>query len=165
MTVDLLTRLKQRYHVVRFGGRHGQLVAQSGIDRESGRGLVGILHVSVCIVAANMAREITDTLQEDDRLPGEKAGERVCYREWREYEEAVGCDPLQHVDLLMLISAAKLELIFAAHPAQRCGVIEDVFVRVARASDRISYCRITIHLDERRSSGDLETRRVLESKA
>ncbi len=28
---------------------------QSGIDRESGRGLVGILHVSVCIVAANMA--------------------------------------------------------------------------------------------------------------
>ena len=116
----------------------GQLVAQSRIDRESRRDFVGILHVPVRIVAANIAREIADTLQEDDRLPGEEAGERVRYREWREYEEAVGCDPLQYIDLLILVSAAEFQLVLAAYPAQRSREIEDVFVGVARAGDRIT---------------------------
>ena len=114
---------------------------------KSRRDLIRILHVPVRIVAANIAREIADTLQEDDRLPGEEAGECVRYREWREYEEPVGCDPLQHIDLLMLVSAAEFQLVLAAHPAQRSGVIEDVFVGVARAGDRITNRRYS-HLPE-----------------
>ena len=117
------------------------------------------------MVAANIARKIADTLQEDDRLPGEETGERVSYREWREYEKAVGCDPLQHVDLLILVSAAKFQRVLTTHPTQRSRVIEDVFVGIARAGDRITNEGIAIHLDEWRSSGDCETRLVLESKA
>ena len=147
-----------------FGIRDGQLVTQSGIDRESRRDLIRILHVQVRIVAANTAREIADALQEDDRLPGEEAGERVRNREWREYEEAVGRNPLQHVDLLMLISSAEFHCVLAAHPAHRSGVIKDVFVGVAWAGDRITNRGIAIYLDEWRSSGDSETRFVLESK-
>ena len=55
-----------------------------------------------------------------------------------EYKEAIGCDPLQHVDLLILVSAAEFQLVLAANPAQRSGVIEDIFVGVARAGDRIT---------------------------
>ena len=98
----------------------------------SRRDLIRILHVPVSVVAANAAREIADALQEDDRLPNEEAGERVRHREGHEYEEAVGGDPLQHVDLLMLVSAAEFQLVLAAHPAQRRGVIEDIFIGVAR---------------------------------
>src|SRR3984885_5483390 len=101
-----------------FGVRFWQFVTQSRIDRESRRDLIRILHVQVRIVAPNATGEIADTLQEDDRLPGEKAGERVRYREWREYEEAIGRNPLQHVDLLTLISAAEFQCVLAAHPGQ-----------------------------------------------
>ena len=94
-----------------------QLVAQSRIDGDSRRDLICILHVCIRIVAANAAREIADTLQEDDRLAGEETGERIGYREWLEYEEAVGRDPLQHVYLLMLISASEFQRVLAVYPA------------------------------------------------
>ena len=148
-----------------FGVRFRQLVTQSGIDCESGCGSIRILHVPVRIVAANAAREIADTLEEDDRLPGEEAGECVCYWEWREDKEAVGRDTLQHVDVLMLIPAAKFELMLAVYPTQRCGVIEDIFVGVTRTRDWITNSGIAVHLDEWRSGGDVEARRVLKSKA
>src|ERR1700722_2977264 len=148
-----------------FGIRFGQLVTQSGIDGEMRRDLIRILHVPVPIVAANTAREIADALQEDDRLAREEAGERVCYRKGREYEEAVGRDPLQHVDLLTLVAAAKFQLVLAVNPAQRCGEIVDIFVGVARAGDRITYRGIAVYLNKGRSSGDIETRRVFKSKA
>src|ERR1700733_8728824 len=148
-----------------FDVRFGQLVTQSGIDRESRRDLIRILHIPVRVVAANTARKIANTLQENHRLPGKEAGECVRYREWLEYEEAVARNPLQHVDLLMLESAAELQLMFAVHPAQRSGVIEDIFVSVSRSCDRISNRGIAIHLDEWRSSGNIETRLVLKSKA
>ena len=140
-----------------FGVRFGQFVTQSRIDCESRRDLIRILHVQVRIVAANAAGEIADTLQEDDRLPGEKAGERVRYREWREYEEAVGRNPLQHVDLLTLLSAAEFQRVLAVHPGQGSGVVKDVFVGVARAGDRITNRGIAIHLDEWRPRGDIKT--------
>src|ERR1700752_555660 len=99
-----------------FGVRVGQVVTQSGIDCESRRGLIRILHVQIRIVAANATREVADTLKEDDWLPGEEAGERVRYWKWREYEEAVGRNPLQHVDLLTLVPAAEFQRVPAAHP-------------------------------------------------
>ena len=126
---------------------------------------IRILRVPVRIVAANTAREIADTLQEDDRLPGKKASECVCYWERLEYEEAVGRDPLQHIDLLMLVSAAEFQRVLTTHPSQRSRVVEDVVVGVTRSRDRITNIGITIHLDERWSGSDVETRLVLESKA
>src|SRR3984957_20134328 len=128
------------------------------------RDLIRILHVRVSIVAANTAREIADALQEDDRLPGEEACERVRYRERREYEEAVGRDPLQHVNLLTLVAAAKFQVVLAVHPAQRCGEIVDIFVGVARAGDRITHRGIAVYLNKCRSSSDIETRRVFKPK-
>ena len=118
--------------------------------------------VPVRIVAANAAREIADALQEDDRLSGEEAGESIRDREGCEDEEAVGRDSLQHVDVLMLVSAAEFQLVLAAHPAERCGVVEDIFEGVAGAGDRITHCGIAIHLNEWRSRGDLETRLCIE---
>src|SRR5450755_185271 len=160
----LLPGLKQRHPIFKFGVRHGQFVAQSGIDCESRAELVRILHVRVRLVAANIAREIADTLQKDDRLPSEETGESVSNRERREYEKAVGCDPLQHVDLLILVSAAKFQRVLPTHPTQRSRVVEDVFIGIARAGDWIPNEGIAIHLDEWRSSGNFETRLVLESK-
>src|SRR5450631_2450902 len=112
------------------------------------RDLIRILHVRVPIVAANTAREIADALQENDRLPGEEAGERVRYRERREYKEAVGRDPLQHVDFLALVAATEFQLVLAAHPAQRCGEIVDIFVGVARPGDRITHRGIAVYLNK-----------------
>ena len=104
----------------------GQFVTKPGIDCESRRDLIRVLHVPVRIVAANTARKVADPLQEDDRLPGEEAGERVCNWEWHKDEEAVRRDPLQHVDLLMLVPSPEFQLVFASHPAQGSGVIEDI---------------------------------------
>src|ERR1700751_2067059 len=106
-----------------FGVRFGQVVTQSGIDCESRRDLIRILYVQVRIVAANATREVADTLQEEDRRPGEEDGARVRYWKGREYEEAVGREPLQHVDLLALISATEFQRVPAAYPGQRTGVI------------------------------------------
>src|ERR1700722_7375026 len=128
------------------------------------RDLIRILHVPVPIVAANTAREIADALQEDDRLAREEGGERVRYRERCEYEEAVGRDPLQHVDLLTLVAAAEFQLVLAAHPAQRCREIVDIFEGVARAGDRITHRGIAVYLNKWRPSSDIETRRVFKSK-
>src|ERR1700722_7292014 len=147
-----------------FGIRFGQLVTQSGIDGEMRRDLIRILHVHVPIVTANTAREIADALQEDDRLPKEEAGECVRHRERHENEEAVGRDPLQHVDLLTLVAAAEFQLVLAAHPAQRCGEIVDIFEGVARAGDRITHRGIAVYLNKWRPSSDIETRRVFKSK-
>ena len=83
----------------------------------------------------------------------------------RKYEEAVGRNPLQHVDLLILVSATKFQRVLAANPAQRPGVIKDIFVGVARAGDWITNIGIATHLDEWQPDGDIETRFVLEPNA
>src|ERR1700678_4443801 len=125
---------------------------------------IRVLHVPVPIVATNTAREIADALQEDHGLPSEEAGECICDGERREYEEAVGRDPLQHIDLLALVSAAEFQLVLAAHPAQRSRQVVDIFIGVARAGDRITYVGIAVYLDKWRSGSDSETRCVVESK-
>src|ERR1700691_6147290 len=125
---------------------------------------IRVLHVPVPIVAANTAREIADALQEDHGLPSEEAGECICNRERREYEEAVGRDPLQYIDLLTLVSAAEFQFVLAAHPGQRSRQIIDIFIGVARAGDRITHLGIAVYLNKWRSSSDIETRVVLKSK-
>src|SRR5271170_944690 len=119
---------------------------------------IRVLHVPVRIVAANTAREITDALQEDHGLPSEEAGKCICDRERREYEEAVGRDPLQHIDPLVLVSAAEFQFVLAAHPAQRTRQVVDIFIGVARAGDRVTDVGIAVYLNKWRSGSDSETR-------
>src|ERR1700689_5347921 len=128
------------------------------------RDLIRVLHVPVPIVAANTAREIADALQEDHGLPSEEAGECVCDRERREYEETVGRDPLQHIDRLALVSAAEFQLVLAAHPAQRSRQVVDIFIGVARAGDWITHLGIAVYFNKWRSGGDIDTRGVIKSK-
>src|SRR5271165_3369498 len=125
---------------------------------------IRVLRVPVAIVAPNAAREIADALQEDHGLPSEEAGECICDRERLEYEEAVGRDPLQRIDLLALVSAAEFQLVLAAHPAQRSRQVVDIFIGVARAGDRITHLGIAVYLDKWRSGSDSETRGVIKSK-
>src|ERR1700689_1429299 len=128
------------------------------------RDLIRVLHIPVPIVAANTAREIADALQEDHGLPSEEAGECICDRERLEYEEAVGRDALQHIDLLALVSAAEFQLVLAAHPGQRSRQVVDIFIGVARAGDRITHLGIAVYLNKWWSGRDLQTRGVFKSK-
>src|SRR5271163_4090795 len=128
------------------------------------RDLIRVLHISVRTVAANTARKIADALQEDHGLPSEKAGECICDRERLEHEEAVARDPLQHIDLLALVSAAEFQLVLAAHPAQRSRQVVDIFIGVARAGDWITHLGIAVYLNKWRSGSDIETRGVFKSK-
>jgi len=98
-------------------------------------------------------------------LPGEKAGKRIGHRKWREDEESVGGNALQHIDALMLVATAKLELMPAMHPGQRSGVVKNIFVRVARPGDWVADRRIAVHLDKRRPHGNIEAGRVLKTKS
>src|SRR6201999_2941856 len=147
----------QRHAVVNLGIGLGQFVTQSRIDGEMRRDFIRVLYIYVPIVAANAAREVADALQEDDRLPHEKAGERVGHRERREHKEAVGRDALQHVNLLALVSTAELQLVLAAHPTQRSRNVVNIFIGVARYGDRIPHFGIAAYLYERRSGGNIET--------
>ena len=66
---------------------------------------------------------------------------------------------------LVLVAAAEFQIVLAANPAQRSGVIEYILVGIPRAGDGIAHRRIAIHLDERRPGGNIETGLVLEPQA
>src|ERR1700691_4474545 len=125
---------------------------------------IRVLHIRVPIVAANAAREIANALQEAHGLPSEEAGECICDRERLEYEEAVGRDALQQIDLLAVGSAAEFQLVLAAHPGQCSRQVVDIFIGVARAGDRITHLGIAVYLNKWRSGSDIETRGVIKSK-
>ena len=73
--------------------------------------LPSVLTVQVKRLAAQSPVKVPPSLQKNYRLAKEEARKRVAERECRKYKEAVRRDALQHVNLVVLITAAELNLV------------------------------------------------------
>src|SRR3954453_11609466 len=62
----------------------------------------------------------------------------------------------------MLIASAEFQFVAAVNPAQGTGIIERIFVAVARSRNWIADGGVAVDLNERRADGDIKAGRVTE---
>lgn len=89
----------QILQVVFFGVRRRHFVPQPVVNGQPRRNFPGILRVEVEGLATQIAREIAASLQKENRLAEQEAGERIVNRKCGEHKETVGGDALEYIDL------------------------------------------------------------------
>src|SRR5882762_3843342 len=104
-------------------------------------------------------------LQKDHRFPGQKAGKAIAVGKVGEHKEAIGCDPLQGVDLVAPEPAAELQLMVSAYPAQGAGQVEGVLIGIPWSRDRVADRGVPAHLDERRPGSGPKRGLILKAQA
>ncbi len=123
---------------VGLGGGKRQLVAKTEVQRQPRRDLVRILAVQIESSVADVALEITSTLQKDHWLARQEAGKRVGVGETSEHKKTVRSDALQAIDLVKAKTSAKFHFVAAMDPAQRSGEVIGILKRIARSRNGVS---------------------------
>ena len=153
-----------------FGGGERKLPTQAEIESQVGGDFVSILAVSIDSAIADVAAEISATLQEHDGIAGKKIGkaivvEEVCLRgNAGEDKESVGGDALQGIDLVTAVASAEFKFVAAVNPTERAGEVEGILISVARAGDGIADRSVASDLNEWRSRGGRQRGCVLKSE-